>query len=237
MTKKDSTMNAEKSRTSREDKIQTDQHSANNGSAGLVQDPGRRSFLTKAGGMAAVAVATSLIPLEPLLGGKESTAEAAVIDYDSTSRATAAFNYRKHTAHAEHIDIGTLPDNGDKALFSDHSALWHKSVLHDDLEIVNEAAWQSFSKALSSGAFADFQNIIVGNPGGTNFTGTLNGPMGAFAFDLEGLDSHATNIPPAPSVTTAQEAAEAVEHYWGALLRDVSFIDYPRHPLVAKACE
>lgn len=237
MTKRDSNKNAEKSRTSRESNVQTDQHSANHGSEGLVHNPGRRSFLTKAGGMAAVAVATSLVPFEPLLGGKESTAEAAVAEYDSSSRANASFSYRKNVAQAEHIDIGALPDNGDNTRFSDHSAMWHKSVLHDDLEIVNEAAWQSFTKALSSGKFEDFQNIIVGNPGGTNFTGGLNGPMGAYAFDLEGLDSHATKIPPAPSVTTAQEAAETVEHYWGAMMRDVSFIDYPHHPLVAKACE
>jgi len=113
--------------------------------------------------------------------------------------------------------------------------LWHKAVLHDDMEIVNENAWQSFTKALTSGRFEDFQNITMGNPGSTNFTGTLNGPMASYAFDLEGLDSHATNVPPAPSVTSAQEAAEAVEHYWGALLRDVAFIDYPNNPLVAKA--
>jgi hypothetical protein len=80
------------------------------------------------------------------------------------------------------------------------------------------------------------RNIIVGTPGGTGFTSTLNGPQGCLAFDLEGLDSHATNgIPPAPSVTSAQSAAEAVEHYWGALLRDVQFVDYPTNPLVALA--
>jgi hypothetical protein len=55
------------------------------------------------------------------------------------------------------------------------------------------------------------------------------------AFDLEGLDSHATVIPPAPSVASAQTAAEEVEHYWAALLRDVPFNDYPGSELVAKA--
>ena len=60
--------------------------------------------------------------------------------------------------------------------------------------------------------------------------------MGALAFDLEGLDSHATNIPPAPSVTSAQTAAEMVEHYWAALMRDVNFTDYATSPLAAQAC-
>jgi hypothetical protein len=36
-------------------------------------------------------------------------------------------------------------------------------------------------------------------------------------------------------VASAQTAAEQVEHYWGALLRDVPFDDYPSNALVAKA--
>jgi hypothetical protein len=200
-----------------------------------LTDPSRRSFLNKAGGMMAVALAAAVVPIEPLLGGKESRAEASVISYQSGNRADASLNYRDDTANAEHLDIGILPDNGDAARFTDHSAIWHKALLHDDLEIVNQNAWNSFTTALTSGNFEDFQNVIVGNPGGTNFTGTLNGPMGSYAFDLEGLDSHATSVPPSPSVTSAQEAAEAVEHYWAALLRDVSFIDYPVNATVALA--
>jgi len=54
---------------------------------------------------------------------------------------------------------------------------------------------------------------------------------------LEGLDSHAVVIPPSPSVASAQTAAEAVEHYWGALLRDVPFTHYGTNPLAAQAAE
>jgi len=194
----------------------------------------RRNFVK---GVATATAVAAAVPLQALLGGKESQAEATVIPYQTSHRAHDSLDYRNDAAEAQNIDIGVLPDNGDKARFTDHSALWHKAVLHDDMEIVNENAWQSFTKALASGRFEDFQNITVGNPGSTNFTGTLNGPMASYAFDLEGLDSHATNVPPAPSVTSAQEAAEAVEHYWGALLRDVAFIDYPNNPLVAQAVD
>src|SRR5213079_3079938 len=99
----------------------------------------RRNFVKGAATAAAVAVA---VPLQPLLGGKETTAEATVIDYNSSNRTTASFNYRANTAQAERVDIGVLPDNGDAARFSDHSGLWHKAVLHDDMEIVNENAWR-----------------------------------------------------------------------------------------------
>src|SRR5262249_47331401 len=74
-----------------------------------------------------------------------------------------------------------------------------------------------------------------GTPGGGP-NSKLNGPDSSFAFDLEGLDSHAYTIPPpAPSVASAQTASEEVEHYWAALLRDVPFTEYVSNSLVAEA--
>ena len=72
----------------------------------------RRNFVKGAATIAAVAAA---VPLKPLLGGKDSLAEASVVDYRSAARATASFNYRKSTAQAEKIDVGVQPDNGDAA--------------------------------------------------------------------------------------------------------------------------
>lgn len=209
----------------------------NNGEPNLPDDPSRRSFLSKAGGLTAFALASAIVPLEPLLGGKESRAEASVITYQSPQRSSNAFSYRSTEAHNEKIDIGVLPDNGDAAKFTDHSGTWTKTLKHTSLEIVDPTSYNSFTNALTTGNFTDFENIIVGNPGGTNPTATLNGPQGALAFDLEGLDSHATNIPPAPSVTSNETAAEQVEHYWAALLRDVSFIDYPTNSVVTQAVQ
>jgi hypothetical protein len=193
---------------------------------------GRRRFLK---GAASAAVVSAIIPLEPLVGGKESKAEASVASYAAPNRANKSFEVRKAAANSEKIDLGVLPDNGDNALFSDHSGNWTKCLKHDDLGIVNQASWGSFINALSSGRFEDFQNIIVGNPGGTGFTETLNGPETSLAFDLEGLDSHATSIPTAPSVTSAQTAMEEVELYWGAMMRDVNFTQYENHPMAAQA--
>jgi len=209
----------------------------NNSDANLPENPSRRSFLGKAGGLTAMALAAGFVPLEPLLGGKESRAEASVITYKSNQRTNDAFSYRSTEAHNEQIDIGVLADNGDAAKFTDHSGTWTKTLKHTSLEIVDPTSYNSLVNALTTGNFTDFQNIIVGNPGGSNPTATLNGPQGALAFDLEGLDSHATNIPPAPSVTTAETAAEQVEHYWAALLRDVNFTDYATNSVVAQAVQ
>src|SRR5271165_4211075 len=175
----------------------------------------RRSFLGKVGGATAVAL-TAGIPLEPLFEGKHGEAEASVVPYRSNRRTNNSWQYRRDTAQAEKIDVGQLPDNGDLQRFTDYSGNWSKCLQHNVLGIPNPISYQSLLYALQTGRFSDFENILVGNPGGTNFTGTLNGPQGALAFDLEGLDSHATVIPPAPSVASAQTAAEAVEHYWGA---------------------
>ncbi len=196
----------------------------------------RRSFLGKVGVGGAAAVALAAIPFEPLIEGKHGEAAASVVSYGSRSRATASHQYRQQTANNEFIDIGELPDNGDAARFTDYSGSWSKCLPHPYLGIVNPAAWQSLTHALQTGRFQDFQNIIVGNPGGVGFTGTLNGPMGSLAFDLEGRDSHATNIPPAPSITSAQTAAEMVEHYWASQIRDVQFTEYGSSSVVAQAC-
>jgi hypothetical protein len=77
---------------------------------------------------------------------------------------------------------------------------------------------------------------MVGTPGGGP-NSRQNDPQSALALDLEGLDSHATVVPAAPSVSSNITAAEAVEHYWAALLRDIPFTEYNADSLVAQAVD
>jgi len=198
-------------------------------------DKSRRSFMGKVGIGGAAAMALAAVPLEPLIEGKHGEAAASTVPYNPSGRTYASWAYRDSTADNERIDVGELPDNGDLARFTDYSGNWSKCLKHDYLGIPNPASYRSFLYALYTGQFSDWQNVVVGNPGGTNFTATFNGPMCSYAFDLEGLDSHATIIPPAPSVASAQTADEEVEHYWGALCRDVQFTQYSTSPLVAQA--
>jgi hypothetical protein len=183
-----------------------------------------------------VAVGAAALPLEPLFGGKDATAQASVVPYKCSKRANTSWQYRLSTAQAEKITVDVPPDNGDSARFTDFSGNWSKCLQHDALGVPNRTAWLSLVNALQTGQFSDFERIFVGNPGGTNPTGGLNGPQSALAYDLEGLDSHATIIPPAPSVAGAETAAEAIEHYWAALMRDVNFTDYPTSSPAAQAC-
>jgi hypothetical protein len=198
-------------------------------------DRSRRSFLGRAGGLTAMAMAAGIVPLEPLLGGKQTQAEASDIVYSESNRSNDAFNYRKQEAQAEKVSPPVAPDNGDFALYTDHSGTWSKTLQHSALGIVNPTSFNSFTTALTNADFADFQNILVGNPGGTNVNAQLNGPQTSLAFDLEGLDSHATTIDASPTIASAQTADEEVEHYWAAMLRDVNFTDYDGNATVAAA--
>lgn len=192
----------------------------------------RRKFVK---GAATLAAAAATVPLKPLLGGPGSTADASTIPYESNKRTNDSFLYRRRVAQENKIDVGVLPDNGDRARYKDFSALHSKALAHNGLGVPNQVSMQSLLDALEAESFEALQNVIVGTPGGGS-NSRLNGPAGSFAFDLEGLDSHAFIIPPpSPTVRSAQTATEQVEHYWAALLRDVPFTEYGSNPLVAEA--
>jgi len=201
---------------------------------GSLEDPHRRQFLGRVSGIATAAASVGAVGLQSLLGSKESVADAAVAPYIAGSREAASFDYRTDTATAERVNVGQLPDNGDTSRFTDFSGSYSKALKHDALGVPNAASWLSLKRALTTGEISDFERILVGTPGGGP-NSKNNGPQGALAFDLEGLDSHATLIPPAPSVASAQTAVEEVEHYWAALLRDVPFSQYPASALAAEA--
>ena len=186
----------------------------------------RRNFVK---GAATVAAAAATVPLKPLLGDPGSIVEASTINYEPNKRTNDSFIYRRNTAIANKINVGELPDNGDRARYNDFSALHSKALRHDALGVPNKLSYQSLIDALETDTqnnFLALQNVIVGTPGGGP-NSRLNGPATSFAFDLEGLDSHAFTIPPpSPTVRSAQTATEQVEHYWAALLRDVPFTEY-----------
>ena len=123
-------------------------------------------------------------------------------------------------------------DNGDNALYADKGGTFTKALPHDDFGRVDPTAFASYTKALNSGKFSDFQNVIMGG------TGTLNGPQGGLCFSLECLDGAQfgqPQVPPAPPTASDQNATELLEHYWGSLTRDVPFADYDSDPIVAAA--
>ncbi len=210
-----------------------------------LKNSDRRKFLGNLGKSAIVAAATGAFGAQSQASGQSRQKDLRTRDeidlkpadtLDSTryNRSAAACNYRLEIAESERIEIGHQAGNGDEATFTDFSGSYSKALLHDSLGIPNAAAYMSLKTAYKTRNPADFASVIVGTPaGGPN--SKLNGPQVALAFDLQGLDAHATVIPPAPSVASAQAAAEQVEHYWAALLNDVPFADYGTNPLVGQA--
>jgi hypothetical protein len=152
-------------------------------------------------------------------------------------------------SHSEHTDIDEalrkaaeeaakrVANNRDEQELEDeHSRLnlignYHKGLPHDDHGEVDPGAYLSLLRAVLSGKPADFEAIPLGYG---RFGRKLTNPQAGLATDLEGpkpADPDLTMAPP-PRLGSAAEAAEAVELYWMALLRDVAFERFDDDPLV-----
>jgi hypothetical protein len=216
-------------------------------SSGAPKSPGRRRFIA---GLGAATAAVSSGVLAPLVAATSANArETADLttqsDFDAArsgnglpadvthNRLVQAFSLRVGEATQDALAGPAVNvNNGDPALYPDQGGTYTKGLPHDDFGRVDLQAFATFTEALNSGSFSDFQKIIVGG------TRTLNGPQGGLAFDLEALDNvqfGQPQVPPAPKTASDQNATELLEHYWAALLRDVAFTDYGSSALAAAA--
>jgi membrane-associated phospholipid phosphatase len=198
----------------------------------------RRRFLGSIGGAAAVAAigAAGGIAVGAKVGqaGVEDDLEAigdAASATAATLRRDACFKFRVDSAtYNKGLALPDHTTNGDEALYPSKIGSYTKGLPHNRYGEVDSYAWSTFMAALNSGSPAAFENVVMG--GGR----PMVNPQSGLAFDLEGLDSHAmaTLLPP-PSLSSSEEAAEMVEHYWMALLRDVNFDEYDNNSLVDAA--
>jgi hypothetical protein len=197
----------------------------------------RRAFLNTLGASAAIA---ATLPANSILS--EASAYADDIGpQGGKARAESAESLRVSVAEkdGDKVPIPNHPDNGDEDLYPTKFASYSKCLLHNPTtgEVV-PAAYAAFIGAVQSGRFADFEALVTNGHFGTSDPSKqrrLVNPVSGYAFDVEGVDSHQFQLPPAPAFASAQQAGEAVELYWMALLRDVNFADYPTNPTVAEA--
>jgi hypothetical protein len=188
----------------------------------------RRRFILGLGAAAAFAGTAGL-------GSVVRESEAAALplpqQFNGGPRVARSFTVRLGAAVAEaSIPIPPHPSNGDENRYSNRMGNYSKGLPHDDeLGLVDPHAYQALLNAVNSGAPSAFSAIPLGG------TVRLVDPQSGLAFDLEGTDSHQLAIPPAPALASAWRAAEAVEDYWQALLRDVNFSDYATSQLAADA--
>ncbi|MEZ6091837.1 MAG: hypothetical protein R3C05_28300 [Pirellulaceae bacterium] len=60
-------------------------------------------------------------------------------------------------------------------------------------------------------------------------------PIAGWALDTENTDPCCYSVPAPPAIDSVEEAAEIIELYWMALLRDIPFAQWEENPLVATA--
>jgi len=119
--------------------------------------------------------------------------------------------------------------NGDETALPGWIACYSKGLPHDALGVVDPAAYGLLLRAIGSRDPADFESIPLGG-----FL-KLGNPQAALAENLVGPDPGRLDLTPPPRFASAEQAAELAELYWQALLRDVAFADYEKHPAVVRA--
>jgi hypothetical protein len=206
----------------------------------------RRKFLGQAGAAATMAAGALASPSAVFAQSRGSENFGNVSRPPAgNNRVLQSFDNRVLAATREGlIPIPPHTTNGDETRYPDKSATYSKTLLQDGPGRVNLNAFQSMKTALASGRPSDFEQIIVGG------TRTLNGPQGALAYGLEGSDpiqfgnapspanqENLVVVPPPPAVASAAYGTELVELYWGSLLRDVAFTDYPNNAIANLAAQ
>jgi hypothetical protein len=92
--------------------------------------------------------------------------------------------------------------NGDETRYPDRIGSYSKGLPHNQLGEVDTQAYDALVNALATGDPADFEAIPL-TPAANcpNGRRRLTNPQAGLCFDLEGPDSQACTIPPAPGST------------------------------------
>ena len=196
----------------------------------------RRLFLRRVGAGATGAVAAGLAwpgvarGDEPRSEREGSAAQALDSSGDQRSRDAEQIRVDAARLAARRPQPGH-PNNGEEDLYPNRIASYSKALPHNALGEVDPKAYKALLTALASGRHSDFERIPLG------LGRRQTNPQAGFAFDLEGADSHAMAIAPAPTIAKAEAASELAELYWMALARDVNFLDYESDATIAAAAQ
>ena len=191
----------------------------------------RRAFLvgSSAAAVAAVTGASPLVASRSALA-QDLVAEEPVPPTGLLPRHERAYQIRvKAAKRLYNLPLVGIPRTTDEDVYPTRIGNFSKGLPHDALGEVNPFAYEALFRAVTSGDPAAFEDIPMGGDA------RLTNPQAGLAFELIGPDSHQLTMPPPPVLASAEAAAEMGELYWHALLRDVPFAVYDRHPLVATA--
>jgi membrane-associated phospholipid phosphatase len=148
------------------------------------------------------------------------------------ARRTQSFNVRVSAAQNEYaLEPPVQVSNGDEAKYPTYIAQFSKGLQHDAVGNPVVSSYNSLLTAINTGLPSNFDAIVLGGAGGK-----MINPQASFCLPLEGADSAALAVSPAPAFASDERASEEVECYWMALTRDVNFTDYGTNATVAAAC-
>src|ERR1700722_15447850 len=190
--------------------------------------PSRRAFLKGFG----VATIASTVPAMALAAGKAMP--DVISDLHSSN---LNINARRHQAYQKRLKAAAEdrkpktpphPNNGDEALYPSGIANSTKGFKHDNSGGVGPAAYAASLAAIRSGKRADFDALVTGGV-------PLVDPQAGLAFDLETCDPSQNSMPPFATLNSPNFAAQMIESYWEALLRDVPFSQWGSDPNIALA--
>jgi len=191
----------------------------------------RRRFL-KRSGAAGMAITTARAGLGATLVEAVNSAAERPESCLSEKRAQRSFEIRCDAARAAANGKNPIPaTNGDEERYPDKRASFAKSLPHNELGEVELRAYSDWLSILASGESKRFEQV----PRDPLAVAKLNNPQATYAFDLVGIDSHATRLLPPPAFASAAMAVEMGELYWQALTADVPFRDYETSGLIAAA--
>lgn len=181
----------------------------------------RRAFLGAASKVAAAGAAASAVGL----GASEAQAAPWNDDgrQDRKDRELLRDNLQLRVERAyENYQVGVPPhlNNGDEALYRNKIGTDTRGLPHNQRGEVDLAAWGTLTRALDSQREEDLERVTLGG------TRKLVQVLGTLAVNTTGLATLQHSVPPAPTLASAERAAEAVEAYWQSLLRDVPFWEY-----------
>lgn len=147
-------------------------------------------------------------------------------------RSEAALRLRQEAALFQCAQpSATSAPNSDETSLPNYIASFTKGLPHTQLGEAEPGTYQTLLYALSTGKQSDFESLDRGS--GMKFVN----PLAAFAYQMEGADSHRLGTPPAPTFGSTNAAAEMVELYWQALARDVPFANYNTSPIAQAAVQ
>ncbi|HEX7917393.1 vanadium-dependent haloperoxidase [Rudaea sp.] len=189
-------------------------------------DTSKRRFLQLAGGGIA---GLGLAGISMNASAGDDTIEAAS-NLDA-GRRTQAYQRRLAAARSQKIAFEFEQiTNGDEAAIPNYAACYSKGLPHNDLGEVDAGAYRALLKAARSGKSVDLAAVPMGAPGAK----LINSRAG-FNFSLYGPDAQGLTIAPPAAFSSAEIGADMAEAYWGALTRDVPFIEYDDNSLLGEA--